>query len=69
MMRRLRTKWNHHNMGLRLQPEDHDRLNNLRFADDLLLVATSPSDIGTMLADLSAEASVIGLTLHPDKTK
>ena len=69
MMRELTTQWNQRSQGVRLHPDHFRRLNNLRFADDLLIVATSSSDIRAMLADLSEEARGVGLTLHPDKTK
>ena len=44
-------------------------LTNLRFADDILLVATSLPQITAMLSDLSIEAAKFGLQLHPDKTQ
>jgi len=45
-----------------------ETLTNLRFADDLLLLAQSPRDIGKMLKDLQAEARKFGLKLNSDKT-
>ena len=42
---------------------------DLRFADDILLVATSLKHISSMIGDLSTEAGKVGLQLHPDKTK
>ena len=46
-----------------------DPLTNLRFADDVILVATSRSDVSKMIADLSSEAGKYGLSLHMGKTK
>ena len=44
-------------------------MTNLRFADDILLVAISLKHITEMLDDLSVEAAKVGLQLHPDKTQ
>ena len=44
-------------------------LQNLRFADDVLLVGTSLKQIETMLTSLASEASKAGLELHQGKTK
>ena len=44
-------------------------MTNLRFADDVLLFATSLSAITKMLVDVKVEAEKRGLQLHPDKTK
>ena len=44
-------------------------LTNLRFADDVLLVAASKTDVSKMIADLGKEASQYGLKLHMGKTR
>ena len=44
-------------------------MNNLRFADDVLLICESFNHIQQMLADLEEAARTVGLTLHPKKTK
>ena len=44
-------------------------MTNLRFADDVLLFASTLSELKSMIADLSLEAHQYGLQLHPDKTK
>ena len=41
----------------------------MRFADDLLLAATSLADLSEMIQNLSHEASAFGLSIHPQKTK
>ena len=46
-----------------------DPLTNLRFADDVLLLAQSKSDVVKMLRDLQQEASKYGLVVHLGKTK
>ena len=42
---------------------------NLRFADDLLLLAQSQRDIEKMLNHLQIETSKLGLKLNAEKTK
>ena len=71
VMRRIKQKWAASHKGLPLHPHASatNTLTNLRFADDILLVATSLTDISSMLADLNTEAQTVGLRLHPDKTK
>jgi len=71
VMRKVKHKWNHKRWGLPLQPHrtTSNMLTNLRFADDVLLVATSLPQLSSMIADLSVEARKTGLQLHPDKTK
>jgi hypothetical protein len=44
-------------------------LTNLRFADDVLLIAPSLKHVTAMLEDISSAACSRGLELHPDKTK
>ena len=48
---------------------EEEFITNLRYADDILLIARSFSQIKTMLADLDFEAAKIGMKIHPDKTK
>jgi len=54
--------------GLRLKDDGAD-LTNLRFADDVILVAQSRSDVKKMLTDLSTTASKFGLQIHYGKTR
>ena len=70
-MRKLKSKWNEKQWGILLQPHrtSTNVLTNLRFADDILLLATSMTHLREMIADLSTEARKTGLLLHPDKTK
>ena len=50
---------------------DHDRdcLRNLRFADDVMLFATSKEQIRKMMCDFKKATEKVGLRIHPDKTK
>ena len=43
-------------------------LANLRFADDVLLLAGCKKDVARMIADLEAEARKYGLKMHMGKT-
>ena len=44
-------------------------LTNLRFADDVLLIAASKQDVAKMLCDLQREASNYGLAIHRGKNE
>eukprot|EP00973_Karenia_brevis_P072582 10082551-Karenia_brevis.AAC.1 len=44
-------------------------LTNLRFADDVLLVATSRRQLNSMIHDLASASKQVGLSLHMGKTK
>ena len=44
------------------------RSTNMRFADDLLLVATTLPQVTQMLLDLAREAQSVGLELHFGET-
>ena len=56
-------------MGIYLSDHDHDCLTNLRFADDVLLFATSKEQIQKMLCEFKKSTEKVGLRIHPDKTK
>jgi hypothetical protein len=73
--RRLKEKWNRlnsrrggHYYGM-VVDNPCDPLTNLRFADDVILVAASRADVRKMLTDLNAQAATFGLKLHAGKTK
>ena len=68
IMRKLKLDWEIGGYGIKMS-SSHEKLTNLRFADDILLVSDSLSSIGKMIAHLSMEAKRSGLSLHPDKTK
>ena len=64
----LKTQWATRQYGVRLGHTKATCLTNLRFADDVLLVAGTLHQVTTMLADLRKAALPHGLELHPDKT-
>ena len=49
--------------------DPEDPLTNLRFADDVLLIAQNRADVRKMMEHLRAEAAKYGLKLNMDKTK
>ena len=60
--------WSEKRLGITIG-EGSGKLTNLRFADDLLLVATSLAELTKMIEKLSQEVSEFGLAIHPQKTK
>ena len=56
-------------MGIYLSDHDHDCLTNLRFADDVMLFATSKEQIQKMMNEFKKATEKVGLRIHPDKTK
>ena len=56
-------------MGIYLSDHDHDCLTNLRFADDVLLFATSKEQLQKMLYEFKESTEKVGLRIHPGKTK
>ena len=67
VFRKLKVKWRE--LGIGIDMGTDERLNNLRFADDVLLIAKKKPHLVKMLEDLQREALHYGLELHPDKTK
>ena len=66
IMRKVKAKWKSRKLGIRVGVQ---LLNNLRFADDLLLIGSSWVQVKCMLEDLAKEADGVGLKLHMGKTK
>ena len=56
-------------MGIYLSDHDRDCLTNLRFADDVMLFATSKEQIQKMMNEFTKATEKVGLRIHPDKTK
>ncbi|CAH1277638.1 MUC4 [Branchiostoma lanceolatum] len=48
---------------------DGEYLSHLLFADDIILVATSPQELEEMLKDIHNASKPVGLTMHLGKTK
>ena len=69
VMRKVKAKWAERKYGVDLQPTYHTPLTNLRFADDILLVARTLPQIKQMISDVAIECGKVGLQLHPEKTK
>ena len=56
-------------MGMYLSDHDRDCLTNLRFADDVLVLAISEEKLQKMLCDFKKSTEKVGLRIHPEKTK
>ena len=56
-------------VGIYLSDNDHDCLTNLRFADDVLLFASSKEQLQNMLCEFKKSTEKVGLRIHPEKTK
>ena len=56
-------------MGIYLSDQERDCLTNLRFADDVMLFATSKGQIRNMMCEFKDTTEKVGLRIHPDKTK
>ena len=67
IMKKLKERWSAGGWGLDLG--EGGRLQNLHFADDVLIIGTALSEVQKMLEEMSIEAKAAGLNLHPDKTK
>jgi len=69
ILRKLKPTWSARRVGIEMSLGTETYLTNLRFADDILLLAHSKKQITDMLQDLQDEAAKHGLQIHPDKTK
>ena len=56
-------------MGIYLSDQERDCLTNMRFADDVMLFATSKGQIQNMMCEFKEATEKVGLTIHPNKTK
>ena len=56
-------------MGIYLCDQERDCLTNLRFADDVMLFATSKEQLRKMMYEFKKATEKVGLRIHPDKTK
>ena len=65
----IQPRWRQKGWGIRLGTSSNDLLCNLRFADDILLLATSRYQLKRMLEDLITATREIGLEMHNGKTK
>ena len=62
-------RWQKKGMGIYLSDQERDCLTNLRFADDVMLFATSKGQIRNMMCEFKDATEKVGLRIHPDKTK
>ena len=65
----LQTKWQAKGWGVDVVNKNGCRLTNLRFADDILLIASSKRQLQHMIDDLVLAAGEAGLSIHMGKTK
>ena len=65
----VQTEWRRRGWGIQTGQTEDERLCNLRFADDIILVAADEKQLRAMIADLMDAATKIGLELHMGKTK
>ena len=56
-------------MGKYLSDNEHDCLTNMRFADDVLLFASSKEQLQKMLCEFKQSTEKVRLRIHPGKTK
>ena len=69
MFKQLKHTWSTKNYGIKIDHTSTERITNLRFADDVLLIAPTLPQVTRMLTDLKQEARKYGLQIHPDKTQ
>ena len=69
MMSAVKDKISSKKYGIQMGTSDSSRITNLRFADDVLLLGRSLSQVTAMLEEVYVEAQACGLQLHPEKTK
>ena len=69
LMRKLKSKWAKKRWGMDVDFGWPKQLQNLRFADDLILVGKTLGQATQMLGDLMVEAGKVGLGVHAGKTK
>ena len=63
-------RWqNKEGMGICWGDFEQDCLTNLRFADDVLLVASSMEQLQKMMNEFKQSTEKVGLKVHPEKTK
>ena len=69
IMRGFKASWSSKGMGFDLGEGRPRRLQNLRFADDIMLFAPSLLQAARMLSDLAGAFAEVGLSVHFGKTK
>eukprot|EP00973_Karenia_brevis_P026689 3682445-Karenia_brevis.AAC.1 len=69
IMSQLKQKWQRKQWGIQVGTQATDILTNLRFADDIFLLARTKYQVTHMLEDLMLAAKSVGLEIHTGKTK
>ena len=69
IMEPLQHRWQAKGWGADVYNQDGRRLTNLRFADDILIIASSKRQLQQMIDDLVTAAGEAGLSMHMGKTK
>ena len=69
VFRDIRPKWGAKHAGLEISLSAKEYLSSLCFADDVVLIATSASQLSMMIQDLRDAAAKRGLKIHSGKTK
>eukprot|EP00973_Karenia_brevis_P095023 12425304-Karenia_brevis.AAC.1 len=69
VLKKCKIGWASKGLGVRVDNEEHAFLQNLRFADDILLLGSSLKQVAEMLSDLACIAAEVGLQIHMGKTK
>ena len=59
-------QWLRNDFGVNMGGEN---LTNLRFADDVILIAHTRGQLTNMMQDFFRASAAVGLSVHPDKTK
>jgi hypothetical protein len=67
--RGIQERWRKKGWGVQISEESIGLLCNLRFADDVLLIAQSRRQLAGMIEDLILATRQVGLELHAGKTK
>eukprot|EP00973_Karenia_brevis_P025244 3482036-Karenia_brevis.AAC.1 len=68
-MRDLKTKWRQKRWGITFDTNSGEWITNLRFADDILILAATKYQATRMLEDLVIASRQVGLEVHMGKTK
>ena len=66
---RAKERWRHKNYGVQMTGGQEERITNLRFADDVLLIATTREHLHNMIGDLVECTEEVGLEMHLGKRR
>ena len=63
------SKLNWNNKGYGIQIDDDQKISNLRFPDDIVLIAKNHSELQNMIMELHEQSGKVGLKMNQGKTK